>query len=291
MVDHVAHSFASKAKFRNQKEAMISYGNEAMIQLRIFQSENLQTKIREASKSLRWATTGLQTKVAHREPTLRQKKTMVAHVAHSSAYKSKFRNQKEAIISYGNEAMIKLKNFQSENLLTIIREASKSLRGATTGLQTKVAHREPTLRQKKTMVAHVAHSFVSKTKFRNQKEAMISDGHEEMIKLRNFQSENLLTKIREASKCLRWATSGLQRKVAHRKPTIRQKKTMVAHVAHSFAIQTKSRNQKEAMISYGNEAIIKLRNFQSENLLTKIREASKSLRGASSGLQRKVADR
>ena len=45
---------------------------------------------------------------------------------------------------------------------------------------------------------------------------------------------------------------------------------MVAHVAHSFAIQTKFRNQKEAMISYGNEAMIKLRNFQSENLLTKI---------------------
>ena len=48
------------------------------------------------------------------------------------------------------------------------------------------------------MVARVAHSFASKTKFRNQKEAMISYGNEEMIKLRNFQSENLLTKIREA---------------------------------------------------------------------------------------------
>ena len=67
------------------------------------------------------------------------------------------------------------------------------------------------------MVAHVAHSFASKTKFRNQKEATISYGNfEEMIKLRNFQSENLLTKIREASKSLRWATSGLQTKVAHR---------------------------------------------------------------------------
>ena len=66
---------------------------------------------------------------------------MLPHVAHSSAHKSKFRNQKEAIISYGNEAMIKLKNFQSENLLTKIREASKSLRWATSGLQTKVAHR------------------------------------------------------------------------------------------------------------------------------------------------------
>ena len=56
------------------------------------------------------------------------------------------------------------------------------------------------------MVAHVAHSFASKTKFRNQKEATISYGNEEMIKLRNFQSENLMTKIREASKSLRWAT-------------------------------------------------------------------------------------
>ena len=53
------------------------------------------------------------------------------------------------------------------------------------------------------MVAHAANSFASKTKFRNQKEATISDGNEEMIKLRNFQSENLLTKIREASKSLR----------------------------------------------------------------------------------------
>ena len=66
------------------------------------------------------------------------------------------------------------------------------------------------------MVAHVAHSFASKTKFRSQKEATISYGNEEMIKLRNFQSENLLTKIREASKSLRWPTSGLQTKVAHR---------------------------------------------------------------------------
>ena len=66
MVAHVAHSFASKTKFGNQKEAMISYGNKAMIKLKSFQSENLLTKTREASKSLRWATTGLQTKVAHR---------------------------------------------------------------------------------------------------------------------------------------------------------------------------------------------------------------------------------
>ena len=58
--------------------------------------------------------------------------------------------------------------------------------------------------------------FPAKTKFRNQKEAMISDGNEEMIKLRHFQSENLLTKIREASKSLCWATSGLQTKVARR---------------------------------------------------------------------------
>ena len=66
MVAHAAHSFASKTKFRNEKEAMISYWNEAMIKLRSFQSENLLTKIREASKSLRWATSGLKTKVAHR---------------------------------------------------------------------------------------------------------------------------------------------------------------------------------------------------------------------------------
>ena len=65
MVARVAHSFASKAKFRNLKEAMISYGNQDMIKLRNFQRENLLTKIREASKSLRWATSGLQTKVAH----------------------------------------------------------------------------------------------------------------------------------------------------------------------------------------------------------------------------------
>ena len=66
------------------------------------------------------------------------------------------------------------------------------------------------------MVAHVAHSFAIQTKFRNQKEEMIFHGNEAMIKLRNFQSENLLTKIREASKSLRWVTSGLQIKVVHR---------------------------------------------------------------------------
>ena len=65
------------------------------------------------------------------------------------------------------------------------------------------------------MVPRVAHNFARKTKFQNQKEAMISYGNEEMIKLRNFQSENLLTKIREASKSLRWAASGLQTKAAH----------------------------------------------------------------------------
>ena len=56
------------------------------------------------------------------------------------------------------------------------------------------------------MVARVAHSFARETKVRDQKEAMISYGNEAMIKLRNFQSENLLRKIREASKCIRWAT-------------------------------------------------------------------------------------
>ena len=65
------------------------------------------------------------------------------------------------------------------------------------------------------MVALVAHSFACNTKFRNEKEAMIFYGNEEMIKLRNFQNENLLTKIREASKSLRWAASGLQTKAAH----------------------------------------------------------------------------
>ena len=66
------------------------------------------------------------------------------------------------------------------------------------------------------MVAHVAHSLASKTKLRNQKEATIPYGNQDVIKLRNFQSENLLTKIRQASKSLRWATNGLQTKVAHR---------------------------------------------------------------------------
>ena len=66
------------------------------------------------------------------------------------------------------------------------------------------------------MVGHVAHSFAIQTKFRNQKEAMIFSENEAMIKFRNCQSENFLTKIREASKSLGWATSGLQTKVAHR---------------------------------------------------------------------------
>ena len=66
------------------------------------------------------------------------------------------------------------------------------------------------------MVAHVAHSFAIQTKFRNQKEAMIFSENEAMIKFRNFQSDNLMTKIREGSKSLGWATSGLQTKVAHR---------------------------------------------------------------------------
>ena len=70
------------------------------------------------------------------------------------------------------------------------------------------------------MVARVAHSFTSKTKFRNLKEAMISYGNEEMIKLRNFQSENLMTKIPELSfKILtlgyQWATGKGSPSVAH----------------------------------------------------------------------------
>ena len=70
------------------------------------------------------------------------------------------------------------------------------------------------------MVARVAHSFASKTKFRNQKEAMISYGNEEMIKLRNFQSENLMTKIPELSfKILtlgyQWATRKGSPSAAH----------------------------------------------------------------------------
>ena len=122
--------------------------------------------------------------------------------------------------------MIKLRNFQSENSLVTELEIliTKSLRWATSGLQTKVAHRYPTLRQKKTMVAREAHSFASKTKFRNQKEATISYANEDVIKLRNIQSENLLTKIREASKSLRWATSGLQTKVAIGSPHLDKRK-------------------------------------------------------------------
>ena len=46
-------------------------------------------------------------------------------------------------------------------------------------------------------------------------------------------------------------------------------KTMVAHVANSFASKTKFRNQKEAIISYRNEVIIKGRNFHSENSVKK----------------------
>ena len=61
----VAHSFASKTKFLNQKEAIIFYGKEVIIKLRNFASESSLTKIRQASKSLRWATTGLQTKIEH----------------------------------------------------------------------------------------------------------------------------------------------------------------------------------------------------------------------------------
>ena len=45
---------------------------------------------------------------------------------------------------------------------------------------------------------------------------------------------------------------------------------MVSDVAQSFAIKTKFLNQEEAIISYGNEVMIKFRNFQIENSLTKI---------------------
>ena len=70
MVDHVAHSFASKTKFRNQKETTISYGNEDVIKLRYFQSENLLTKIREPSFKIltlgyQWATDKSSPSVAH----------------------------------------------------------------------------------------------------------------------------------------------------------------------------------------------------------------------------------
>ena len=44
---------------------------------------------------------------------------------------------------------------------------------------------------------------------------------------------------------------------------------MVARVEHNFDSKTKFRNQKEAIISYGNEVIIKLRDFHSENSLKK----------------------
>ena len=43
---------------------------------------------------------------------------MVTHVEHSVASKTKFRNQKEATISYLNEDVIKLRNFKIENSLT-----------------------------------------------------------------------------------------------------------------------------------------------------------------------------
>ena len=76
------------------------------------------------------------------------------------------------------------------------------------------------------MVAHVAHSFANKTKFQNRKEATISYGNEDVIKLRNFQSENL-PEIRQIQICFKifiyqratnkyLSTSGLQTKVAHR---------------------------------------------------------------------------
>ena len=65
------------------------------------------------------------------------------------------------------------------------------------------------------MVAYVAHSFASKTKFWNQKEAMISYRNEVMIKLRNFQSENSLKKIRSVSESSQWATDKGSPSVAH----------------------------------------------------------------------------
>ena len=65
------------------------------------------------------------------------------------------------------------------------------------------------------MVARVAHSFARKTKFRNQKEAMISYGNEAMIKLRNFQSENSLTKIKIFTLGYQWATDKGSPSVAH----------------------------------------------------------------------------
>ena len=74
------------------------------------------------------------------------------------------------------------------------------------------------------MVARVAHSFASKTKFRNQKEAMISYGNEEMMKLRNFQSENLMTKIPEASKSLRWLLVGYRQRQPIGSPHLEKRK-------------------------------------------------------------------
>ena len=72
------------------------------------------------------------------------------------------------------------------------------------------------------MVAHAAHSFARKTKFRNQKEAIIPSGNEVMIKLRNFQSENSLKKFDQFQNPLRLATGGLQTRIAHRQPTLKQ---------------------------------------------------------------------
>ena len=64
---------------------------------------------------------------------------MVAHVTHNFAIKTKFWNQKEAIILYGNEVIIKLRSFQSHESHQN-QQASKSLRWATSGLPTMVAH-------------------------------------------------------------------------------------------------------------------------------------------------------
>ena len=66
MVSHVAHSFASKTKFRNQKEAMISYRNEVIIKLRNVQKREFTDENSLSFQIYTWATSGLQTKVAHR---------------------------------------------------------------------------------------------------------------------------------------------------------------------------------------------------------------------------------
>ena len=81
------------------------------------------------------------------------------------------------------------------------------------------------------------------------------------------------------------AASGLQTKVAQWWPIPKQKKTMVAHVAHSVVISFKFSHQNEAMNINQNEIIITLRICLTEKLATK----SYELAIIDCGLQTNVA--